>query len=335
MATEAIISVIVPVYNAENYLDNCIQSILEQTIECYELILVDDGSTDKSGVICDTWAIDDERIKVIHTKNSGAAAARNEGVKAATGNYVTFVDADDTITTDYLEYLYRLLCEYKTDIAIGGYEKIYPDEDGEKLYSINKEKEAMSGYEAMEKLLYQNGIMSVPWGMLIKKKIVDNVKFPEGTCAEDMGTIYRLFEAAERVVIGKHAVYNYYQRVGNTIFSTSSVRNIDYYKHSRRMVAYIKKNCPEYIKAAYSRHFSTCFQILSETKMLKTNKKFLLRIYKDIRLLQNEILHDRKARKQNIMAALLSLVSIKGIHIMLLASYCMKVRALKKLEGEK
>lgn len=334
MAAEPIISVIVPVYNAENYLDDCIQSVLDQSIDCFELILVDDGSTDKSGVVCDTWAIDDERIKVIHTANKGAAAARNQGVKAAAGNYVTFVDADDTVTNDYLEYLYGCLNEYSTDIAVGGFEKIYPDEKGQDNYKKNSEKCAMSGYEAMEKLLYQDGIMSVPWGMLIKKNIMENVKFPEGTKAEDMGTIYRIFEKAGRVVIGRHAIYNYYQRTGNTIFSTSATRNIDYYKHSLGMVKYIKEKCPEYINAAYSRHFSTCFQILSETGFLRNNKKLVRKVYRDIRLLQNNVMENRKARKQNRIAAVLSLVSIRLVHGMLRFGYFIKVKALKKLEGE-
>lgn len=333
MAAEPIISIIVPVYNAENYIDACIQSVLDQSVECYELILVDDGSTDKSGILCDTWAIDDERIRVIHSENKGAAHARNLGVKSAKGNYITFVDADDIITTDYVEYLYGLLCGYKADVAIGGYEKIYPDENAEKKYAKSDEKCAMTGYEALEKLLYQDGIMSVPWGMLIKKKIMENVKFPEGTKAEDMGTIYRIMASAARVVIGKHSIYNYFQRVSNTIYSTSDVRNIDYYKHSRRMVSYVRKNCAEYINAAYCRHFSTCFQILSETGIAQ-NKNLVKSIYKDIRLLQNGVLNDRHARKANRAAALLSLISIRLVHFMVFTGYRIKFMTLKNMAKE-
>lgn len=336
MVNEPIISVVVPVYNAESYLDGCIQSILDQTIDCYELILVDDGSVDKSGVICDTWAIDDERIRVIHSPNGGAAKARNIGAAAAKGNYVTFVDADDTVTTDYLEYLYKLLCEYNADISIGGYEKIYPDEKGEKKYNDNdvisdKEVILSSGPLAMEMLLYQDGIMSVPWGMLIKKSILDVVHFPEGTKAEDMGTIYRLLAESKDVVIGKHAVYNYYQRISNTIFSTSNVRNIDYYKHSRKMIVFVKNNYPRFIMAAYNRHFSTCFQILSETKLFGENKKLVKKVYKDISLLQAKILKDKNARKQNRIAALLSLVSIRLVHMMLIVAYKVKLSAVKSM----
>lgn len=334
---EPIISIIVPVYNAEEHIDACIQSVLAQTVECFELILIDDGSTDKSGIICETWANHDDRIRIIHQENKGAAAARNYGVSISKGNYVTFVDADDTVTYNYIECLYKALCEYSAEISVAGFEKIYPDEQAQNIYDICNEKQVMSGYEAMEKLLYQDGLMSVPWGMLIKKSVMEKVSFPEGTKAEDMGTIYRIYAASKKAVISKQVVYNYFQRISNTVYSTASKRNKDYYIHSRKMVKFIKENCPEYIKAAYSRHFSTCFQILSETKAnlnLAANENDLLikRIYRDIALLQNIVFEDPKSRKLNKGAAMLSMVSRKGIHFLLNGVYKIKISNLQDEE---
>lgn len=343
------ISVIIPVYNAENYLDNCIASVREQTFDNWEIILVDDGSTDKSSVICDTWALEDERIRVIHTENQGAAAARNTGIKYATGLYVCFIDADDIVDSNYLEYHIELLKEYKADISVCGYRKIYVSNDKLKASDDNscqcgdisegscncenackvgkEERICFTGEEAMEDLLYQRHFMSVPWGSVSKRGIWDIVSFPEATKAEDMGTIYRMYGAARRVAYGSSKLYDYYQRSGNTIYSTSSVRNIDYFKHSRRMVNYVSKNNPGIKGSAYSRHFSTCFQILSETGYGK-NKKLCRAVYADIRKLQAQVLKDNKASLRNRGAALLSLVAIMPIHVALRCAYIAKKRKM-------
>ena len=322
------ISVIVPVYNAENYIDACIHSILQQTYEDFELILVDDGSTDRSGIIIDTYADEYEKIHVVHSANGGAAAARNLGVKNANGRWVCFVDADDTIEPGYLRYLMELRNEFNADIAICGYEVIYADKKDESLDDSETVKEksryAMTGVEAMEDLLYQRHFMSVPWGYISKLSQWDNISFPEGAKAEDMATIYKLYAMAGRVAYGDKKLYNYYQRKSNTIYSTESVRNIDYYKHCKEMIVYVGTNYNKQLPAAYSRHFSACFQILSETPMKKKNKKLIASVYKDIRRIQISVLKDKHAKTRNRCAALMSLVSVRMMHCMLRAFYKIK-----------
>ena len=317
------ISVIVPMYNAEEYIDACVESILAQTYKNFELIIIDDGSTDRSSLMIDSYTYNDERVRIVHRENEGAAAARNIGLKYAKGDYICFIDADDTVHNTYLSYLAELITEYNADIAISSYRNVFSpacleDEPEE------SDRRAMTGKEALADLLYQRHFMSVPWGSLSKKSLWEHVSFPEGTKAEDMGTIYKLYAAAKKVAYGDKALYNYFQRSGNTMFSTSATRNIDYFKHSRQMVNYMNHNFKDIAGAGYSRHFSTCLQILSETKVNGGNKALKAAVYDDIRKLQYRVLHDKDAKLRNRAAAAISMVSIKGMHMMLRALYMYK-----------
>lgn len=322
MEKKPLISVVIPVHNAEDTLDVCIQSVEMQEFEDYEIILVDDGSTDQSAVICDTRAEENEKIRVYHTENKGAAAARNYGVRQVKGEAVAFIDSDDTVSEIYLSYLWELMQEYESDIAVCSYDKVY---EGNKVIEVDVGEDevrfCISGEDAVECLLYQKYFLSVPWGMISKKKLWDRVQFPEDTKAEDMGTIYKLFAAADKVAYGSESEYQYYQRKGNTMFSTCDERNRDYYKHCREMIAYIKEHLPSCRKAAVSRFFSACFQILSETPMDEEHETFIRQIYRDIRKMQNTVLLDSGAKLRNRMAAALSLISIRMMHMALRAYY--------------
>lgn len=327
MEKKPLISVVIPVHNAEDTLDVCIQSVEMQEFEDYEIILVDDGSIDQSAVICDTRAEENEKIRVYHTENKGAAAARNYGVRQAKGEAVAFIDSDDTVSEIYLSYLWELMQEYGSDIAVCSYDKVY---EGNKVIEVDVGEDevrfCISGEDAVECLLYQKYFLSVPWGMISKKKLWDRVQFPEDTKAEDMGTIYKLFAAADKVAYGSESEYQYYQRKGNTMFSTCDERNRDYYKHCREMIAYIKEHLPSCRKAAVSRFFSACFQILSETPMDEEHETFIRQIYRDIRKMQNTVLLDSDVKLRNRMAAALSLISIRMMHMALRAYYIVNRR---------
>ena len=379
------ISVIIPVYNAKDYIEDCVNSILKQDKKDFEMILVDDGSTDGSGEICDSIAKDAGAVcKVFHTENQGAAAARNYGIQKAEGEYIAFVDSDDVVTEDYLSYLYGIAKKQDADIAVCGFKKVYPEQnkkadDGKKFKentvqsaddlelsadggngkeSSNtvcvEERENQKvktdigetdvsqenpdyisgvkeypGTDALENLLYQKNFMSVPWGMISKKKLWETVSFPEGTKAEDMGTIYRLFAESRMTVYGEKICYFYMQRAGNTMFSTSEERNRDYFQHSREMVKFIKENNPALMPAARSRHFSACFQILSETSEKGSDVKLLGKIYADVKRIRKYVLKDKNARTINRGAALLSYISVGFLHFVLRGYYRMQRGKLK------
>ena len=207
---EPLISVIVPVYNVENYLDKSIGSILAQTYQNLELILVDDGSKDASGAMCDAWRAKDARIRVIHQANGGQALARNHGIDEAAGAYLAFIDSDDWIAPDYLETLYRLLQEHRAEISICDKQMIY--ESGGQAKSSEEEDQIRdyTNREALKALFYQREIDNSPWGKLYRASLFNGVRFPEGKIYEDLGTIYRLLYQCEAVLLssagGQHDV---------------------------------------------------------------------------------------------------------------------------------
>lgn len=206
-----LISIIVPVYNAELYLPRCIESIEQQTITDWELLLVDDGSSDNSGRICDKYAENDDRIKVFHKENGGAAAARHYGIKKATGDYLVFVDADDSIPADSLNLLYSYSNEYDVDIAVGGYTRIFSDQKKDYCGLSSKQ---MSGTELLFLLVSGNWRIYGPVAKLFKKSLFKKEfpHIPKMICVgEDLLMNIHLATQAYSVAFVPYSVYNYHQ----------------------------------------------------------------------------------------------------------------------------
>lgn len=200
---KVIISIIVPIYNVEKYLPRCIGSILNQNFEEFELILVNDGSTDNSGKICDIYAKKDKRIKVIHKKNGGVSSARNSGIRAATGEYIGFVDPDDYIDKNMYTNLYELCEENNCDIGIC---KLGREIDGN-LLNYNREEKILelNKIEAMKELfkgeLYRFSLCN----KIYKRKCFKDVIFPEGRIHEDLATTYKLFANSNKAIYTSYA----------------------------------------------------------------------------------------------------------------------------------
>lgn len=324
-----LISVIIPVYNTEQYLKLSINSVLAQNFLSYEVILVDDGSTDSSPAICDQFAEEYDKVRVFHTENKGAAAARNYGIEVAKGKYIAFVDSDDTISSKYLSLLYNNIVNSNADISVCGFETVESEGKSSKE-QIVPGIIGLTGIDGMKKLLYQRGIMSVPWGFIATKDLWEEIRFPEGRRVEDYATIYRLFGMAKTIVFNESKLYRYYIRKSSTIFSSNAIlKNTDYYNNGREMIAYISEKYPECLSAAYSRHFSACFQILSETKRKEYSKNLLDMVYGDIRVLRRDIIRDPEARKVNRMAARLSYISIRAMHAGLRLKYIFQIKKMK------
>ena len=205
-----LISIIVPVYKVEPYIKRCVQSIIEQSYKNIEIILVDDGSPDKSGEICDEFSKKDERIKVIHKPNGGLSDARNAGLKIAKGEYIGFVDSDDYIENDMFECLYKLCTENKAQISIVSYYEYYNG----KLISVRKNDklEKFNKTEAIKELLIDSKIQSYAWNKLFKRELFDGIIFPTNKNFEDIATTLLLFEKAEKVVLLEEPKYHYLRR---------------------------------------------------------------------------------------------------------------------------
>lgn len=205
------ISVIVPVYKVEKYLNRCVDSILAQTFADFELVLVDDGSPDQCAVICNKYAVEDDRVKVIHKSNGGLSSARNAGVDIAAGRYIVFVDSDDWVHCEMLESMMQLAMKYQADIVEMGFCRVYENQT-EVINEVEESIAVLDGIKAAESLYEDTfyGINSA-WGKMIKYKLFRDIRFPEGRVCEDSAILYRLLLQTEICVSSSKIMYYYYQ----------------------------------------------------------------------------------------------------------------------------
>jgi len=209
-----LVSIVIPVYNAKPYLDECLSSIVTQTFTNLEIVLVDDGSTDGSGQLCDEWLLKDKRIKVIHKNNEGAAAARNAGLAVAQGNYISFIDDDDWVHPDFLKTLYRFCEEKHCDIAQCGLIKVWSADDIINDQSNTGYKSVkVSGREMVKRLYEPEGWRNVVvWNKIYRKKVFSDLEFPTGKSHEDEFITWKLFWKTEHVMVTEAPLYYYRQR---------------------------------------------------------------------------------------------------------------------------
>ncbi len=226
-----LVSVVVPVYDVEKYIDRCIVSIVEQTYENLEIILVDDGTPDNSGIICDEWAKKDNRIVVYHKQNGGLSDARNFGTAKAKGEFVTYIDSDDYVLPEYVEHLYNNLVKHNADISCCDFENVYSEE--RKLdFDKNKEMNTISktsGRNACRDLLAsKNGFFYVIAPCkLYKKNILEQYKYPVGRYHEDEATTYKYLYSSETVVSSDKKLYAYFQNQTSITHNKSNKRRED------------------------------------------------------------------------------------------------------------
>lgn len=202
------ISVIVPVYKVQDYLERCVDSILAQTWSALEVILVDDGSPDDCGAICDRYAAQDARVRVIHKANGGLSSARNAGMDAATGDWLAFVDSDDWLDPTMLDLLHRLCVEHDAQIAECGYRSFYADRTESSAAETGTVTEA-TPLQAMEGNLDYKRFFVMVWNKLYRADITRGVRFPEGRIHEDEFTTHKFYLAAQKIVAVDTAAYNY------------------------------------------------------------------------------------------------------------------------------
>ena len=221
---EELISVVVPVYKVEKYLDHCVKSIVEQSYRNLEIILVDDGSPDRCPLKCNEWAKRDDRIRVIHKQNGGLSDARNTGLQMATGNYISFIDSDDWISMDFYENLYRSITESNAQIAASGIVWAYNDHLQYDKFTYNQQ--IFSPEEALKTLIQGRGFYAVAWNKLYKKTLFEGIEFPVGRLHEDEFVTYRLVGKATKLALCQNVIYYYRQREGS-IMQEWSIKHLD------------------------------------------------------------------------------------------------------------
>lgn len=229
MKEDKTISVIIPVYKVESYIRECIDAVIDQSYRDLEIILVDDGSPDNCGKICDEYAEKDGRIKVIHQKNAGLSAARNSGLEAASGAYIGFVDSDDYPETDMFESLYRSMTESGSDISVCGVKK-FGNEKKSEFYG-----KKLAGRTDFMKLLLSEEVKSYVWNKLYKREMFCRIRFPEGELFEDMRVMHLIAEKAGSVSFTDASFYNYRIRNNSITAESKGIKATAYYDatHSR------------------------------------------------------------------------------------------------------
>lgn len=303
------VSIIVPVYQVEKYIRQCIDSILAQTFTDFELILVDDGSKDRSGQICDEYAGMDKRVKVIHQKNSGAAAARNSGMDQAVGDYFLFVDSDDYVVPTMVECLYEKVVKEKADIAVCNYLYFF-ENDREKDFSTSIKSEVLPGTEIFynRKNERNYGIWTVVWNKLYRKETVGKVRFRFGRYFEDEFWANDIYQMDIKVVTIPECLYYYRQHDESTMKQKSIQKNFDVIEaFQERIDIYLQK--PEYAHQAY-KVLIFSLEYLSESKRLITNKneeKIFIQAEKRTRQIVKQL---KKGNLSKIQRASLVLIGI-------------------------
>lgn len=249
------ITIIIPVYKVENYLNQCIQSVLQQTYSNLEIILVDDGSPDKCGSICDCYASKDTRIKVIHKENGGLSDARNAGINIATGDYIGFVDSDDFIAPDMYETLLNVILKDNVDIAIcktetfTGKRKEYSEKVDE-----NYRVSIYSPEDALKEMLLEKQYNTSAWDKLYRREIFNNIRYPKGKIYEDLFTTYKLINEANTVGYINKIGY-YYRITPNSITNSSFNDNkFDLMEASEEVIKFTEDNYPRLKEIAINRY---------------------------------------------------------------------------------
>lgn len=237
------ISVIVPAYNVEKYIEKCIDSLLQQTFEDFEIILIDDGSTDDTPEICDRLALKDSRIKVFHKDNGGIANTRNYGVERVTGQYIAFVDSDDYVSVDYLNDMYTALKEYDCDIAMLPAQTLSEN-------SIPKEEkdstsiEKMSAADATNMMLLRDRVTHACWGKLYHRELWNGISFLPVKIGEDYA-VYYVFAQAKSVVYISKEDYYYIQHEKSLMHQKCSKKTLSVLKVSKDVTKYLISRFPE------------------------------------------------------------------------------------------
>jgi len=280
-----LISVIVPVYNVEKYLKQCIESIIHQTYQNLEIILVDDGSPDNCGVICDEYAKQDKRIKVIHQENGGLSSARNAGLDIATGEYISFIDSDDYIAANFMEYLYQICIHYHVDIAECDFLRF---NNNIKINELSEEIEVLNKI-AMSKRINKDYVARtvIVCNKIFKRYIYQKLRFPVGKINEDEYITYKAFDECQtNIVISNQQLY-YYRINEESImqkgFNVKRLSILDALKE--RKLFYQNKKEMELFELTVERYqdFLKKYYILTE-RNIKNAKDYLIKMRKDLNI---------------------------------------------------
>lgn len=236
------ISIIVPIYNVEKYLEVCLNSIINQTYKNLEIILVNDGSTDSCLDICNKYKIKDERILLINKQNGGLSDARNMGIEVASGKYIMFIDSDDWIDLNMVEILYKVHVKYNACLVQCGFIREF--EENEVILDNNIQNtiiKILDNKQVLKSICNTDGVKNiVVWNKLYRKDLFDNITFPKGRIYEDGFTTYKILDKSKRIIDINNQMYHYRQREGSIINSDFDIKKLDAIDSLKERIEYFK-----------------------------------------------------------------------------------------------
>lgn len=269
---DKLVSIIVPVYNVEKYFTRCINSLISQTYKNIEIILIDDGSTDNSGKLCDEASLHyGNKVVVIHKKNEGLSDARNTGIKIAKGYYIAFVDSDDFVSNDMIQTMVSDLQKYNVDIACIGFQE-FSDETFNISSAIQENHiDIYDRFQAIKILFSNTGFCNFSWNKLYKAELFLDIKFPYGRKMEDLGTTYLLFEKSQRILYNHQKLYYYNQHHGSILHNINDKFYIDKFALTTERYFYLKNKYGDFHENInyFITTFFQCYSYIENDSELK------------------------------------------------------------------
>ena len=314
-----LVSIVVPVYNVEKYLDKCIESILNQTYKNLEIILVDDGSKDNCGKKCDEWAKKDDRIKVIHKENGGLSDARNVGIDYAKGEYISFVDSDDFIDKDMIEILIDGVNKNDCGIGICGYYRTYTNR--EEIVDDTKNKIVMNNIKAIDQMNTFGNYDVSAWGKIFDINLMRKYKFPVGKLSEDWFIMYKIFYDTNKIFYDARPKYHYVQRAGGISKNNPKI-NYDSIEAAEECLNFIEKNCPEIKENAIINYCIACIGVYNSCILYnREDEEVFFNIKKNIKIIMKS---KNIAFKKKIQFWIL--VKLRNVYKIIYKNYFNKIR---------
>ena len=318
------VSIIIPVYNVQKYLQRSIESAARQTYKDLEIILIDDGSTDGSEKYCDLWADRDDRIKVVHKTNGGLSSARNIGYNYVTGDYILYLDSDDYLSTDFVSKSIKMCETTNSDIAIMQMLYVSEDTNNEIHTEENEYIKVMSAEEAIEASLYQRLYSCCAPAKLYKKTVIEGIKFPEGKVSEDLATCHLFLDRAKKVSY-TNAIGYYYRQHPDSIMHRFNPKRMDALEWALEIEEFCKIKHPSILQAARCRTFNVAVHLVLELPNAgEIHQKFFGTLWQEVRRTRIQILLSNKARFREKAAALLSFLGEGTIKMVWKSKFAIK-----------
>lgn len=297
MQNESLVSVIVPIYKVEQYIRQCVESIIKQTYHKLEIILVDDGSPDNCGTICDGYAKKDERIQVIHQKNGGLSAARNAGLDIAKGDYIFFVDSDDWISNDTIQKMLAKYEETNADLVLCDICPFYEaDYSGVKKQASPLKSEVLDQKELIERLMQEAAwYYCVVWNKLYPRTLLDGIRFPLDFIHEDEAIAHRIFERCQTIAVIAEPMYYYRQTNGGIMASGVTIKSTDVLTAIADRLSCARDNLWKSYESQmvqyYEGKFWQWYHLFYDEK---ENEKYIKRMERSLKKALPSILHSRE-----------------------------------------